>query len=252
MWLSYALLAFATRPKEKPHDEIPPVRMTYTGGTGGDDHGHDLLPYVQNPTGGGVCDPMWYRDSCDSGCGSCVQTSSCDGGCNGGCNDGSGRRRLLGLGSSKRGGTSCDASCDKSCDHLSCDQTSHLTSGDYTQPYTHQTSCDATGCEISCDEQPFLNTQSGVLTQSCDEQCAYVDACDHEADCDESSCDDSSSTGGSAIHSCDFTDGGQSCDFGCEHIIAGDYHSGTEGANNECDGDECEPVVDCGFLNCGR
>ena len=63
---------------------------------------------------------------------------------------------------------------------------------------------------------------------------------------------DSSSTGGSAIHSCDFTDGGQSCDFGCEHTIAGDYHSGTEGANNECDGDECEPVVDCGFLNCGR
>ena len=48
MWLYYGLVAFATRPKEKQHDEIPPVRMTYTGGTGGD-HGHDLLPYVQFP-----------------------------------------------------------------------------------------------------------------------------------------------------------------------------------------------------------
>ena len=237
MWLYFGLLAFSTRPKEKPHGEIPPVRMTYTGGTGGDH--------------GGGCIPEAYQHSCDLGCGSCVQTSSCDGDCNHGCNGGSGRRRRF-LAKGKGGGSSCDASCDKSCDHLSCDQTSHLTSGDYTQPYTHQTSCDATGCETDCDEQPFLNTQSYVLTQSCDEQCAYTDSCDHEADCDESSCDDSSSTGGSAIHSCDFTDGGQSCDFGCEHIIAGDYHSGTEGANNECDGDECEPVVDCGFLNCGR
>ena len=99
MWLYYALLAFATRPKEKPHDEKPPVRMTYTGGTGGDH--------------GGGCVPDAYQHSCDLGCGSCAQTSSCDGGCNGGCNGGSGRRRRC-LAKGKGGGTSCDARGDES------------------------------------------------------------------------------------------------------------------------------------------
>ena len=232
------------RPKEKQHDEIPPVRMTYTGGTGGD-HGHDLLPYVQNPTGGD-CDPMWYMDSCDSGCGSCVQTSSCDGGCNGRCNDGSGRRRLLGLGSSKRGGTSCDASCDKSCDHLSCDQTSHLGSASI---YTHHTSCDEGHCETGCENVVATSCDQSIWScdeyPSCDQAfCAYLNGCDHAADCDESPCDD----GYSAILSCDFTDGGQSCDHGCEYSLAGAYHDGTDGAENEADGFSNE---DCGFLNSG-
>ena len=89
MWLYFGLLAFSTRPKEKPHDEIPPVRMTYTGGTGGDH--------------GGGCIPEAYQHSCDLGCGSCVQTSSCDGDCNHGCNGGSGRRRRF-LAKGKGGG----------------------------------------------------------------------------------------------------------------------------------------------------
>lgn len=236
MWLYYGLVAFATRPKEKQHDEIPPVRMTYTGGTG-DDHGHDLLPYVQfsdDAGTGGDCIEEWYMNSCDSGCGSCVQTSSCDGGCNDRCNDGSGRRRFLGLGKSAGGGTSCDASCDKSCDHLFCDQTSHLGSGSI---YTHHTSCDEAHCETGCENV--------VATGSCDQAfCARLNGCDHAADCDESPCDDWYS----AILSCDVTDGGESCDHGCPYSLAGAYHDGTDGATNEADGFSNE---DCGFLNSG-
>ena len=153
MWLSYALVAFATRPKEKQHDEIPPVRMTYTGGTGGD-HGHDL------------------------GSGSI---------------------------------------------------------------YTHHTSCDEAHCETGCE-----NVDE---SSSCDQAfCARLNGCDHAADCDESPCDDWYS----AILSCDVTDGGESCDHGCPYSLAGAYHDGTDGANNEAGGVSTE---DCGFLNagdCGR
>ena len=202
MWLYYALVAFATRPTQKQHDEILKTRMTYTGGAG--------------------CIPEAYTASCDVGCG------SCDSSCNGSCDGGKGK-----------GGGGCDALC-----HLSCDQASHLAGG---ASYTHHTSCDEEACETGCDEEPFLNTDSDVRTQGCDEQCAYVDGCDHQADCDEVSCDDSSSTGGSAIHSCDFTDGGQSCDYGCEYSIAGVDNDGTEGANNEAESSS----EDYGFLNAG-